>query len=430
MLLDKKIISNSVWMMLEKFLGIFGLIFVTSYVAKYIGPTNFGKIALVTTIFTFIQSFVWFGNQEILFKRVSKNAFSGLKYLFATQKIRILIFSFLSIPLLFILYIFSDFLTFIYGIATAIATLFLIQDIFIIYNNATLNSYVNALSNMIGLLAALFFRYVVVFYELNYSFLAIPIVSVTLIPYLLKILFFNRLDKMKINKTKKYVSYYFLAGSGLLMSSLSIVFYTQITSFILASLESTHALGIYSAALPLGMSWVFINLAIITSVLSKVYREKDAFTSYKLVSQLNLIIVLISLTIALGLYFSGEWLIVWLYGYDFKAANELLIILCFATMFSSLGTISARLLIKEESYHYISKKMLVVAVFSLPIAWGFIHFLGLKGAAYSILFIELISATLFNYFYKNGLIFKIHFFPFYQHKLRMLNNTQKSFDNV
>lgn len=72
-LLSKKIISNSFWMMFEKLIGIFGLIFVTSYVAKYIGPENFGKIALATTVFTFVQTLTWFGNQEILFKRVSKN---------------------------------------------------------------------------------------------------------------------------------------------------------------------------------------------------------------------------------------------------------------------------------------------------------------------------------------------------------------------
>ena len=41
--IDKRIFANSAWMMLEKFLGIFGLIFVNSYMAKYIGPENFGK---------------------------------------------------------------------------------------------------------------------------------------------------------------------------------------------------------------------------------------------------------------------------------------------------------------------------------------------------------------------------------------------------
>ena len=61
MSIDKKIFYNSAWMMLEKFLGIFGLIFVNSYMAKYIGPESFGKLAFAMSIFVFVQTFSWFG---------------------------------------------------------------------------------------------------------------------------------------------------------------------------------------------------------------------------------------------------------------------------------------------------------------------------------------------------------------------------------
>ena len=111
-------------MMLEKVIGIFGLIFVTSYVAKYIGPTNFGKIAFVATVFTFVQTLTWFGNQEILFKRVSRSKYSGLKYLLNTQKIRRIVFALLALPILATFFIYTDHLTFIFGIATALSTFF------------------------------------------------------------------------------------------------------------------------------------------------------------------------------------------------------------------------------------------------------------------------------------------------------------------
>lgn len=39
-------------MMSEKIISIFGLIFVTSFVAKYVGPTIFGDIALAMSIFS------------------------------------------------------------------------------------------------------------------------------------------------------------------------------------------------------------------------------------------------------------------------------------------------------------------------------------------------------------------------------------------
>lgn len=418
-ILNKKIISNSLWMMIEKFIGIFGLIFVTSYVAKYIGPENFGKIAFATTIFTFVQTLTWFGNQEILFKRVSKNHLSGLQYLLSTQKIRKFLFLALTIPVLIGFYALTDQLTFIFGIATAFATYFVTQDMYSIFNNAILKSYINAIVNMIGLVVALILRYFIVYFKLDITFLALPIILITLLPYLLKKLIFNRSDTSKIISIKRYSKYYFLAGSSLVISTLAISFYTQITSFLLATLRSTTELGLYAAAIPLGMSWSFVNFAIITSVLSRVYREKDNYNSYKMVAQLNLIIISISLTVIAILALIGQWLIQLLYGNQYSTSYELLVILAFSTMFSGLGTVAARLMVKEESYSYISKKMFFVAIFSLPIAFFMIYFFGLKGAAYSVLLIEILSATLFNYFYKQGLIFKIHFFPFYRHSLKI-----------
>ena len=413
-----KILSNSLWMMLEKFIGIFGVIFVTSYVAKYIGPANFGKIALATTIFTFVQTLTWFGNQEILFKRVSKNQNSGLQYLFNTQGLRKVLFLVFSIPILAILYVYSDLLTLIFATATAIATYFLTQDVHVIYNNATLNSYINAIVNMTGLSVALIIRYIIVALQMDYAYLAVPIILVTLIPYLLKNFIFNRNHKAQKIIATRYQKYYFWAGGALVISSLAVSFYTQITSLMLTALTSTHELGIYATAVTIGSAWSFINFSIITSVLSKVYREKEDYESYNIVFKLNLVICAVSFSVIATLALFGQWIIDVLYGEAYQDAYRLLIILAISTMFSGLGTIAARLMIKEESYAYISKKMLFVALSALPVAYAMIHIYGLIGAAYSVLIIEFLSLTVFNYFYKGGLIFKIHLFPFFKNSLK------------
>lgn len=417
-ILSKKIVSNSLWMMIEKCISIFGLIFVTSYVAKYIGPTNFGKIALAATLFGFVQTLTWFGNQEILFKRVSKNPNSGLKYLFGTQDLRRVLFVLCSLPILIGLYLYSDYLTVIFAIATAFSTYFITQDIYAIYNNAVLNSYINAIVNMIGLGVALLTRYLIVLFELNYAFLAIPIVLTALIPFLLKKIIFNKSQKVQLVSFKKYRKYYFGAGSALVLSTLAVTLYTQVTSLMLAALTSTHKLGIYTIAVTLGMSWSFVNTAIITSVVSRIYREKNNYQSYVMIAKLNAVIIFVSLVVVMMLVFLGQWIVNLLYGNAYRDAYELIIILGLATLCSGLGTVAARLMVKEESYRYISKKMMCVAISALPLSYIMIYMFDLKGAAYSVLIIELLSLTFFNYFYKNGLIFKIHFFPFFKHSLK------------
>ena len=114
----------------------------------------------------------------------------------------------------------------------------------------------------------------------------------------------------------------------------------------------------------------------------------------------------------------GQSLINLLYGNAYQDAYELIVILGLATLCSGLGTVAARLMVKEESYRYISRKMMCIAITSLPISYIMIYLFELKGAAYSVLIIELLSLTVFNYFYKNGLIFKIHFFPFFKNSLK------------
>lgn len=415
---SKKILSNSLWMMIEKCISIFGLIFVTSYVAKYIGPTNFGKIALAATLFGFVQTLTWFGNQEILFKRVSKNPNSGLKYLLGTQGLRRGLFVLFSLPILIALYLYSDYLTVIFAIATAFASYYITQDIYTIYNNAVLNSYINAIVNMIGLGVALLIRYLIVLFELNYAFLALPIVLTAFIPFLLKKNIFNKSQKVQLINFKNYRKYYFGAGSALVLSTLAVTLYTQVTSLMLVALTSTRELGIYAVAVTLGTSWAFINTSIITSVLSKIYQQKKNYVSYVMIAKLNAVVVVVSLMIISILAILGEWILNFLYGSDYRDAYELILILGLATLCSGLGTISARFLVKEESYSYISKKMICVAITALPISYVMIYNFGLIGAAYSVLIIELLSLTFFNYFYKNGLIFKIHFFPFFKNSLK------------
>ena len=160
--------------------------------------------------------------------------------------------------------------------------------------------------------------------------------------------------------------------------------------------------------IPLGTLIISSSNSIIIGKLIDIY-VKILFTN---------LIIFISLVVVMMLALLGQWLINLLYGNAYQDAYELIVILGLATLCSGLGTVAARLMVKEESYRYISRKMMCVAITSLPISYIMIYLFELKGAAYSVLIIELLSLTFFNYFYKNGLIFKIHFFPFFKNSLK------------
>ncbi|MEJ8494208.1 hypothetical protein U0X50_02695, partial [Acinetobacter baumannii] len=58
-------IRNSLWMLIEKGISLFGLIFIISAVAKYTGPTIYGEIALAASIFIVLKTIAQLGLDQI-----------------------------------------------------------------------------------------------------------------------------------------------------------------------------------------------------------------------------------------------------------------------------------------------------------------------------------------------------------------------------
>jgi O-antigen/teichoic acid export membrane protein len=79
-------------MMSEKIITLFGLIFVTSFVAKYVGAEVFGQIAFATSLFQIAMIIAQLGSDVIIFKRVSKNNKSGAWLISATLYLRSFIY--------------------------------------------------------------------------------------------------------------------------------------------------------------------------------------------------------------------------------------------------------------------------------------------------------------------------------------------------
>lgn len=408
--IDKRIFSNSLWMMLEKFLGIFGLVFVNSYMAKYIGPESFGKLAFSTSIFVFVQTLSWFGAQNILFKHFSKNVQSGIRLAISTQAMRCYIYILTSGCALIYLWFSSDWLTFVFGVGNCIASYFIINDIFSIHNNSQLISIVNALTNVIGLFLALTLRFVLILFEADAYTMIFPIIIMAMIPFFLRKTYFYKKYKKIQNKkyNKKYNNYMFMTGGSLVLSTLSIVLYTQISNIFLAKFTSFADLGVYNVALTLGAAWNFINIALITSYFSKIYATSNNLVELRYLRQIHWLVIFVTFSAMTGVFLFGSWGVSVLYGEEFIDATKLLPFIVFATMLSALGTISYRYMMKLNGYKYLSIKMLTVSLLSIPLSYFSIHSYGILGAAYSFIVIEIFSLTIANYLFKNGCILKMH----------------------
>lgn len=402
---------NSIWMMSEKTISLIGLIFVTSFVAKYIGPENFGKLTLAGSIFATIQIIAMFGSENIIFQKTAKNRKFGEYVINATKSIRNILYLGLSLITLIYIYIETDKLTFIFSLATSVAIYFAVHDVYSIYFNAILESKINAYCNIFALIISLIVRYCIAKFQLAVEFLCVPIILITLIPFLLRLHIFNRKKIIKEmvtdKKINKYRRFMFAVGGKLFIFSLSVAFFTRSAQLVLG-LKSQYELGLFTVAMTLGGSFYFVLLAIISSYYTKIYQELDFYETQRMVALLNIIIILVSVIFLIFFGIFGEIIVKFLYGDEFVINNIILILVVLVTMFSGLSTISEKYILKYNAYDYLKRKTLYSIVFNITLTVIFVYHFDLMGAIFSILISEIVSCTILNYFYKGGVVFKMH----------------------
>jgi len=167
-------------------------------------------------------------------------------------------------------------------------------------------------------------------------------------------------------------------------------------------------LGIYAVALTLGSSWSFINNSFVTSMTPKLYASNlDSEASF-FACVMSQFIILISLAYLIAFILLGDFLISSLYGFNYSSAFFVTIPIILSTCLSSLGMPTSRYIVKNNGYSFLGKKTVLLCLIAIPISFICIKKFGILGAAYSTLLVELISLTFFNYFFKKGLVFRMH----------------------
>lgn len=393
-------------MLLEKGIAFFGLIFVVSAVAKYLGPEVYGYLALAASVFAIVNVIARLGLDQVYFKAISKN--QTQKDILLRNMMRLI--SIIYLPLagcvlaIFAWRVETQYVAFF--IATACANYFSALDLRSIHFNALLMSKLNVIANTIGLLVSLLVRYLIVHWQLNIQWLCLPIVIMTLLPYSIRWMLDRRQNILQAQYQyqskvfRRYRQYFIAVGLPLVISLLSVSIYLQSANFFLAALKGSHAVGIYAIASMLAGAWYFVPTTLVMSFLSLVYQAKTDEDYLQHAARLLRYVLLITVGIITVLYLSAEYIIIWLYGEAFREAIAVFKVLLFSYFFSVIGFYFYRLTMKFSGYSFLAKKMTLTCILNLILSYVLIQHYGVLGAAYAALLTELISNLIFNLFYK------------------------------
>lgn len=182
----------------------------------------------------------------------------------------------------------------------------------------------------------------------------------------------------------------------LILSGIVISIYMKIDQVMIMEMMDAEAVGQYAAAVRLSEAWYFIPIVIASSLFPAIINAKKQSEElyYARLQKLYDLMVWMAIAIALPMTFLSDWLVNLLYGEQYSQAGSVLMIHIWAGVFVGFGTISGRWYINENLAHLALYRNLSGVVINIGFNLFLIPRYGIEGAA---------IATLISYFMANYL---------------------------
>ena len=168
------------------------------------------------------------------------------------------------------------------------------------------------------------------------------------------------------------------------ISSLSIIVYMKIDQVMIKDMVGNNAVGQYAAAIKLTEAFLFIPMISVISLFPAILNAK--IKSQKLymerVQKLYDLHILIAIIIVISVYFSSEFVVTLIFATGYNQSPAILEILIFSNIVIFSGAVRGRWIIAENLQRYDVFIHLFGAVLNIILNFFFISKVGVLGAAY------------------------------------------------
>jgi PST family polysaccharide transporter len=203
-----------------------------------------------------------------------------------------------------------------------------------------------------------------------------------------------RLLRVKVARAKSL-----LADSWpLLLSGIAVMIYMRVDQIMLGIMIGDEAAGIYSAAVKISEVWYFVPMTIARSVFPAILDSKKRCEEqyYQRMQRLYDFMVLLSISIALPMTFISTPVVVLLFGDAYVSAGSVLAVCIWAAVFVFLGVASGQWLLVENLQIFSLQRTVLGAIVNVVLNIALIPRYGILGAAWATVFAQLSAALLFD----------------------------------
>ena len=187
----------------------------------------------------------------------------------------------------------------------------------------------------------------------------------------------------------------------LILSSLAIVMYMRIDQIMLGQMLDDEAVGIYTAAVRVSEVWYFIPTAIVISVFPSIIESKkqNEVQFYQRLQKLYDLMVLLALAVAIPMTFMSNWVISLLFGADYIQAGTVLAIHIWSGLFVFLGVASGSWYLSENLQIMAFGRAFLGAITNIVANIYLIPRYGVIGAAIGTILSQVVAAYFFDAIY-------------------------------
>lgn len=401
-----KITDNILWLFFDKIIRMIVGLFLGVWVARYLGPHQFGLFSFSSAFIGLFGAFTGLGLQGIVVRNLVINTTDANIILGTAAVLQFIAAIFTYILALVVIFLMrpDDQITKTIVAILGLAMLFNFSDVATYwFESQVLSKYIVWVQNS----TFLFFAIVkVIFIFIRAPLLAFVYAATAevLLAGLLMVIMFNLHGRvvrqlrasMILAKTLLYESW------PLMLSGITIMVYMRIDQIMLGQIIGDEAVGVYSAALRISEVWYFLPMGIVASVFPSILKAKENNEDNyrKHFQQLYDLMVWMSIFIALPMTFISNNIVIFLFGKPYASAGPVLAIHVWACVFVFLGVASSKWFIVEKRQILHLQRSLLGVLVNVILNIFLIPIFGVLGAAWATVIAQFSSGLLFDAFQK------------------------------
>ena len=410
----KKILSNSVWMIIQHMYSMLTSLIVVALIARHLGPSDYGLINYCASVITIFTTLAGLGLENLIVSEIIRNPDREGGYL-GTALVMRLASSFISYPLILALIAAlnpGNNTLLLVAAFQALGMVFQSYDVLVYWFRLKLKMKYVSVALICAITVASLLRVILLVNKATVEWFALAISVQAFVAGLLITAFFLTKKDVRLKVNSNDAKALLRISYNCIISSMSIVIYMEADKIILENMTDSAHVGIYSAAVLMATCWQFIPNALIDSS-RPVILEKRKISYEEYIDQFKLImggVNLISFVFALLMTCLG-WVVIYvIYGIEYIGAFIPLIILSWASFIGVSGYtrtiwITGESLYKYEKYYAVSAAIMNI-VLDIVFIWKF----GIVGAAVATLITYVYEVLIVPLFFKETKVFTRMYF--------------------